>query len=333
MLKKLDKMFFSDNLQINDKKHLISVRDGVQEYLGIELGLQPYDKVFKVYRSPDTIKAIQDKLNNIPLTDEHVDLKDIPKNKIVGKVEDSKVVDFRDDKLSSTVAIENVVKFDDNMLQLLNVKNQLSLGYFADIKEHNTYDFEQYGIIPHHLAVVSRGRCGDVCKFKDGVSSMAEETKKPDDDVKDEKGQGGEDKKPNFLKPDDKKSEDKKEEKVKDEDKKSDDKKEVKDSISADKIIADFKDSQDFKDAVMQMGNQRAEIILKAKNFLDDGYKFEDKDNLSIMKDVLDKELKEKFEDSEVGVAFKMLKKMKDYSQFADSEAGSEWHKIADKEL
>ena len=57
-----DKMFtqgvsFIDSLN-TEKRTVISIRDGVQEYLGLELGLEPFDKVFKIYRSPETIRRV-----------------------------------------------------------------------------------------------------------------------------------------------------------------------------------------------------------------------------------------------------------------------------------
>ncbi len=53
------------------------------------------------------------------------------------------------------------------MLETLERKKQLSLGYSADIVPHSEYDFEQIDINPHHLAVVENGRCGPLCCFLD----------------------------------------------------------------------------------------------------------------------------------------------------------------------
>ena len=324
-----DKMIFSDRIDFDSKKDAISIRDGFQEYLGIELGLQPYDKIFKIYRSPETIKSIVTKLNNLPVTDDHIDLKEIPRDKILGKIESSEIVNNNNDNFNSTIAIKNKISFEKNMIQLLDRKNQLSLGYFAELKEHDLYDFEQVNITPHHLAIVEKGRCGDTCKFNDKEIEMPEDIKKKNEETKDE-----EVKKDNPEKKEDTKKDAKVEDEKEDKKSESDTKKETKDeAISADKIEkVDFKDTQEFKDAVMQYGNDRADIILKAKTFLGDNFEFSDKDNLTIMREVLAKEVDGEFKDEEVAVAFKMLKKMKDYSNFADSQA-NEWDKIKDKEI
>ncbi|MFT6834381.1 MAG: hypothetical protein ACJA0H_000409, partial [Francisellaceae bacterium] len=66
-------------------KTLVSIRDGYQEYAGIEIGEQPHDKTFKVFRSNDTIQEASKKLGNIPIIDGHIDLvDDIPQDKIIG---------------------------------------------------------------------------------------------------------------------------------------------------------------------------------------------------------------------------------------------------------
>ena len=176
------KIIFSDNIKIvfdEQGKQLISVRDGVQEYAGVEIGLQPYDKTFKIYRSPETIRDVITGLSKLPVTDGHVELEDIPANKIKGFVTDSELVKYDNKELNSTVAIKNNVKLQDNVIQLLDSKKELSLGYFAETVEHDLYDFEQVNIVPHHLAIVEHGRCGSVCKFRDERKNMkdAEEKK------------------------------------------------------------------------------------------------------------------------------------------------------------
>ena len=73
-----DKLFtqsisFTDNSSNAEKRTVISIRDGVQEYLGLELGIEPFDKVFKIYRSPETIRELKDKLNGLPLIENHIE--------------------------------------------------------------------------------------------------------------------------------------------------------------------------------------------------------------------------------------------------------------------
>ena len=86
----------------------------------------------------------------------------------------------------------------------------------------------------------------------------------------------------------------------------ADEAKEVSDQKEA---KADFKDSQEFKDAVMSMSNKRVDVILKAKKFLDEKYDFKNTCTTKIMADVLATQTKESFKDEEIGVAFRMLKK------------------------
>ena len=93
-----------------------------------------------------------------------------------------------------------------------------------------------------------------------------------------------------------------------------------------------FTDSTEFKDAVKIAAEQRVDVILKAKHFLDESYDFT-ADTLTIMRDVLATQTKEEFKDDEVGVAFRMLKKLNDYSQFADAKGDSELEKLKDKEI
>jgi hypothetical protein len=370
------KMLFTDNVKItlDGSKMAISVRDGVQEYAGIELGLEPYDKSFKVYRNPDTIRAIKDKLIGIPVTNGHVELEDIPPEKIIGFIDGSELVKYRNELLSSTIAIKNKVKLSDNMIQLLNSKNQLSLGYFAETENHDSYDFEQVNIIPHHLAIVENGRCGTVCKFRDERKDMdpneldnqegtetTEEVVTTEEEVKDAEMPVNLQRiaevvndlpeavklmslteleklvpalelaintaraaTPNGQTALEGTESEEGMEEINDE---------AETITKTDEPAkADFKDSKAFKDAVMVVADQRVDVILKAKKFLDEGYDFK-KDTLTMMRDVLATQTKEVFKDEEVGVAFKMLKKFADYARFADSKGECEIDKLKEKEI
>ena len=384
------KIMFSDNIKITfdeQGKQLISVRDGFQEYAGIELGLQPYDKTFKVYRSPETIRGIISKLTNIPVTDGHVDLEEIPKDKIKGFVTDSKIVSYDNKNIASTVAIKNNVKLQDNVIQLLDSKKELSLGYFAETKEHDEYDFEQVNIVPHHLAIVENGRCGSVCKFRDerenmdpkdaeqmkdaesteskatetGNENPVEETKDADAPVNLQRIAEVVKDLPEAVKlmsmddlaalvpvletainaaraatPNGQEATQGTEmegaEETEQPEKEVSDEEGTSESSKEDETKSDFKDSQEFRDAVMSLSDERVNVILKAKKFLDEKYDFKNTCTTQIMKDALASQSKEAFKDEEVGVAFKMLKKNKDYSQFADSKS-NEWDSIKDKEI
>lgn len=157
---------FKDIATYNDQeKTAISVRDGVLEYLGAELGLEPADKVFTVFRSPATIANAAMKMVGIAVTNEHVDLDSTPAIED-GSVQTAEMIDVVENGVA-TIAIKNKLRLSENFVNIAKEKQELSLGYFADLVPHDVYDFEQKDIIPHHLAIVPAGRCGDMCSFID----------------------------------------------------------------------------------------------------------------------------------------------------------------------
>ena len=150
-----------------ENKTAVSVRDGVIEYLGVEIGMEPADKMFTVYRSPATIANTAMSMEGLPITDEHVDL-DLPAPGDGGFVSESAMIDASDPITHTTIAIRNKLSLSDTMRSMVEAgKRELSLGYHADLVPHDEYDFEQRDIIPHHLATVDRGRCGSMCSFID----------------------------------------------------------------------------------------------------------------------------------------------------------------------
>ena len=87
----------------------------------------------------------------------------------------------------------------------------------------------------------------------------------------------------------------------------------------------EFTDSAAFKDAVASAVKgevkRYAEVVNKARNFVDADYDFADKSANQVMRDALVTQNTDKFEDSELPVAFKLLRKPNtDYSQFGDSK-------------
>lgn len=188
---------FTDELTFDaESKTAISFRDGVLTYLGAELGLEPADKEFTVYRSPATIANASTMMQGVPLTDEHVPLDEPPANP-VGSVEHAELIDLFSDETASTVGVKNRITITDMIKGALSTgKRQLSLGYGADLVPHSKYDFEQKSIQPHHLAVVQAGRCGSACSFidhkqKEGAE-MATKPKGGQPAKKPDTGQGAE---------------------------------------------------------------------------------------------------------------------------------------------
>lgn len=145
-----------------------SVRDGVQEYYGIELGMEPHNKVFTVFRSPETIASIASKLNGLPVIDEHTHDGMNGKTQEVSSLVDCEVVELMDASNDSTMYLENKVIDTPKVMSLRdNGKKEFSLEYLGKLREHSKYDFEQYDLEPTHLALVDSARGGSVLTFVD----------------------------------------------------------------------------------------------------------------------------------------------------------------------
>ena len=150
-------------------KTLKSVRDGVQEYHGAEIGLEPYDRVFTVYRKPETITSMVSQMDKLPLIEDHIDPAiDPDPETITGLIDDTEIVEYTEDFKDSTLYLKHKVAINEKGLDALSRgKRQLSLGYLGKLKEHEQYDFEQYDLKPTHLAIVDNARGGDILSFED----------------------------------------------------------------------------------------------------------------------------------------------------------------------
>lgn len=305
-------------------KKVVSCRDGIQEYSGLELGIEPYNKIFKLYRSPETIRALNEKLIGIPLTLEHVEVNQpIPEDKILGVISASKIISNINQDLQATLAIENSLILDEEKLKTKNYK-EASLGYSSDTKEieNGDYDFEQLNIAPHHLAIVQAARCGSECQFKDekenkmAIKEILEMLKKEVEGISEEEKQGVIKELKSYFSCDEHKDEDDYKDDEHTDEESDDTKEDMKDSQTevndSEESEKKFEDSAKFKDRLKAYADEKVKIINKAKNFLDSKYKFDGKDNLEIMRDVIKAEYKgESFKDSEIPVAFKTLKVVK----------------------
>jgi hypothetical protein len=297
-----------------DVSKLISARDGYQEYYGIEIGQEPSDKTFKVYRSADEIRKLSDKLVGIPVINGHDSDKNwdnqepIDQSIIVSKIISSEVKESETKYQDSTIEIYNVIENNEIVEQLRKEKNELSVGYSSDLEQSSDpqYDFVQINIEPRHLAIEETGRCGGGCKFIDrGVKVEGLEELLA--------ALGLDEEKTNLLKEflskrqtqdsDDDDDDGKKTEDSDDEDEKE--KKELQDKVT--KLETLLKDKEkSFKDSVIKIGNERAEAIEKIKK-LDPEYKFEDKTNCEIKRAVVEKQFpNKKFEDAEISALFKV---------------------------
>lgn len=332
-------------------KRAVSVRDGVLEYYGREIGQEPPDRIFRVYRSPATIANAARAMEGIPVTDEHVAL-DMPPPTEGGSVSESHMIDYRDATTGATVAVRNRLILGDTLQMAVDAgKRELSLGYRAELVPHDEYDFEQRDIRPHHVAVVDKGRCGPMCSFIDKLpktgETMALHKAFLDADGALNLQQVAElaaalpeaikavpvNELPKLLAPMQKiielaktvapetapeeetpapapvEDEDPVEE-VEDEDpaaKEEEEEKKFADSVAA---------------AVETAVKARLAIVDKAREFLPADYAFADSAPDKIMRDALATDSDTKFEDSELPVAFKLLRKRDSkYQQFGDSDA------------
>ena len=347
------------------------MRDGVQKYYGAELGLEPSDKVFLIYRGPETVRNAAGEMSSIPVTDEHVALDAVPKD-VIGKVINARVHDFLDEKTNTTIAVENEVTVDQPV-----DKSELSLGYFADLVPCDLYDFEQVDIVPHHLAVVSRGRCGEICTFKDGEPEMKKTINKvfldangeinmqqvlalvndlpqaiktlplkelqklvpaltkavelAAGEMASEAAEGAAEGEEMSPTEGEEMSGEGGEEPPVETTKEVEDEGEEKKPM-ADSAPIPVTDTAEFKDALAAANKEYAEVVAKAKNFLPDNYNFADKATTVIMADAVATQHKEKFTDHELSTAFKLLKKNTSYENFGKSPAGFV-DELKDKEI
>ena len=125
MTEKIHRQFADIATYSDTERTAVSIRDGVLEYLGTELGLEPADHVFNVYRSPATIANAAYAMAGIPLTGEHVSL-DGPAPSDGGRVESSTVIDQIDEPTHSRLAVQNKLAVSDSLQITLKDKRQLS---------------------------------------------------------------------------------------------------------------------------------------------------------------------------------------------------------------
>ena len=356
-------MIFKDKIPFSiNKKKLISIRDGIQEYLGLEFNKEFQDehklnpsKRYTVYRSVETLNDAATLLDKLPITNEHIDISNdrtLKEGEKQGEILTSEVIDSIDTNVDSTIAVQNEVQLSDTMLKLCQSgKVELSLGYEAKMIVHDVYDFEQVEVNPHHLALVQNGRCGKTCKIldkrinvillnedetlnQDNIQMVMEEMPKAIEIMSEEEKTKLFEVLGSFLPEvveDTEKVEDTKDdedtEKVEDAPK-EEDKEEMKDNA-----IASFKDSADFQVILDSHAHLMADAIIKAKHWMD-GYVSDGKSLDVIMRDTLAKARPSTvLKDCEIGVAFKMLdEKPLEIVTIVKDSVPSKWNSIKEKD-
>lgn len=336
-------LIFKDSVAWSAKdKTAISVRDGVINYYGFEIGQIPEDKVFTVFRSPATIAQASSAIVGVPVIEDHIDPDEDPEpDTIGGSVNSSEVIDHFDNESGSKLAIKNILSLKDEFLtQLDSGKRELSLGYKAQLIPHSEYDFEQRNITPRHLAIVSAGRCGSICSFIDKKEvkpmpklhkAFADADGQPNLEEIVEIAQAL----PEAIK-----------ELPVDELQKiipmlkeivgSAD--EVEDAPEEEEVVVVDAEANEeeaekkFEDAVAKVLHRHTEVIEKARGFVDESYKFTGKSTKDIMRDALKAQYDESFTDAELPVAFKLLKmRGTDVSSFGDNMASIKVVSLTDR--
>ncbi len=334
-----------------EAKKVISVRDGYMTYLGAELGVEPADAEVRVYRSADTLKKLKDKMGKLSIKEDHIDdnptIGEIQDSEILEYKEENtdttlvmqhNVLIYKEAGILlesgtrevSLDYIAEIVQRDDGEYEQLNIEPKYlaivdngrcgEVCKFQDkegtsmekltkvitaIKDADKDDDKKADItlsdvsdimaaLPDAMQGMSIEKLKEVVPYLKEMMTVAEpvEDEDYDEDKKDVEDSDDDDK-------------DDKDEK--------DEKKSVKDEkkATADGITLFDKDHlRKFVDSTIQ---ERDGIIERARKFVDSTYVFGGKSNKDIITDVLKLEGEDvkDFKDSELEVAFKLLKDKK----------------------
>lgn len=177
-------MKFSDRISIGQTKdtsegYLVATarvaRTGVQMYLASELGdvatkagFAPTDMV-RVYRHPDQVfdKASLASITRLPVTLDHPSEEVTAANWAkysVGDVGDAYAAE------ADWIVVNPMVKDSDAVIAARTTHKEISMGYRAGIvvaRDGLDADFEQVGIRYNHLALVPKGRAGEMARIGD----------------------------------------------------------------------------------------------------------------------------------------------------------------------
>ncbi len=147
-------------------KRLVSMRDGVLEYLGHEIGREPADQTFYVYRPPSALANASRSMDGLPIVDGHIDPEGEPPQ-TESYILDTQVVELAKQETETTLACSHRASVGQDLQAAIESgKREVSLGYTADLVDTER-GIEQINIQPHHLAAETEGRCGPSCSFMD----------------------------------------------------------------------------------------------------------------------------------------------------------------------
>lgn len=171
-------------------KHNPISKAGVFPYMGHSISdeCEP-DKIYYVYRSPETLQKSVDTWDNPPkpFINDHEML-----GEGFSKIDDRPVQGvihnpvFEGDTLYADISVYSESLKD----KIANGKKELSLGYFCKYRKEKgvykgqAYDYVQEDMVGNHIALVDNGRCGSDVKVFDSKCTM-DSLEIPDDKILD----------------------------------------------------------------------------------------------------------------------------------------------------
>lgn len=161
--------------------------DGIMEYLGEELESEKIgnipiekDKIYKLNISKKELEKCLDLWKLKAITNDHHWLSpDNAKKYQIGTVGENLQIKQIDGKnyIACNISIN-----DKEAINLImnDVKNELSTSYANDLKvaDSKDYDFEVVDIIPNHLALVDKGRAGDLVRVSNSFNNIINNNQK-----------------------------------------------------------------------------------------------------------------------------------------------------------
>lgn len=165
-------------------------RSGILHYTAGSVGIDGYpkDKLLSVYRPAEEVKKIAEQYANMPVTKEHPKELEVTPNNAkglqVGHIGSN--VQVRETADGEVEIIADVIITDAETIK--GIENaearELSAGYRSSCREEKgitrdgvEYQAVQFDLIPNHVAVVEKGRCGVGCRVADSKQTNRKEKK------------------------------------------------------------------------------------------------------------------------------------------------------------
>lgn len=164
---------FSEHLIEDNIKQLIALdvpfaRAGIQEYIESEVVKDGQNKIVKLYRPWDVVKASAPSFEGKPFIVIH------PESTVEITIDN--IRDFKNGHMQNVRALDNeeilvcdLVIDDKETIELIKQKKmrEVSAGYFYDVEKNNDGSYTLTYIEGEHLALVDSGRAGEFFKIHD----------------------------------------------------------------------------------------------------------------------------------------------------------------------